>query len=894
MSDVEQISGKNEIKIATGPNKTSVKLHSLPIQHHHHPHAQKHPHHSHPHSIHPSHQEHYLKPTPQHQHQQQQQHHQQQEQYREKNQHQQLSSTLTIEEGTGSIDQTEIGHSPTRGLGCFSKVLKVLFSTPGLVVLVVVYSVMGALIFPLLEAPQDIMKNVAIAKSREDCLKELWIITEKLNVLYEQNWTMLVHEQLRRFEGSIVAATRNGGMVGVVSPASSSTTAAAAVTTTGFESDKGRWSFSEALLYSVTVITTIGHGNLTPKSSAGKIATILYALIGVPLMLMCLSSLGGLLAEALQCTYTRICCRLQKVRQQHKQHQQKNRGTAAQNGLRRKSSESMGSSSCHGQSNEMDCKSCKYDPVIEETSMQNSYKYTSSSEREDSCQLLHNSPTPNSSPCIQLKSQPMPPPNLKQYHQQHLVMAQQQQQQQQQQQLLHHHQMTPSPQHQSYQMSPTRMANNTTTKYHQQVMVPNNVHAQHQHLVEQNGCTEITGTATIYFPIQTTAPPGSHHVSMPVAAAAAAVHYNHQPLVKYHTIQLQHKKAMVGGTAAAASAAMAATTTGTTTIAGPTIFEQQLPGHITVGTGMTTLTLPPPPHYQTATVHGIRRAKFLAKPMPQEINTLLAESDISCHHEGSANQQSSRAGSDSGNSSSTPGSVDIMEDEEENEHSRMGCPHGTPSRVPLIPSSPGAGGRKNYLGQDSSKTTLDTRKTASVNVASDNNGNGQQRRRVRLMTTNNSKGSRKKSCCLDSSCNLHTDPMTTEDEDYDDEDDNCKQDDDDDDNDDDEDGIPQVPITIVLLILVAYICIGTVIFALWENWSLIDGAYFCFVTLSTIGYGDFMPEHTFRGPNVQLFACCAYLLLGLVLVAMSFSILETQLMWKCKRIAVRLKLARND
>lgn len=104
---------------------------------------------------------------------------------------------------------------------------------------------------------------------------------------------------------------------------------------------------------------------------------------------------------------------------------------------------------------------------------------------------------------------------------------------------------------------------------------------------------------------------------------------------------------------------------------------------------------------------------------------------------------------------------------------------------------------------------------------------------------------------------------------------------------------PQVPITIVLFILVSYISIGTVIFSLWENWSIIDGAYFCFVTLSTIGYGDFLPLKTFHGPDIQLFACCAYLLLGLVLVAMSFSILETQLMWKCKRIAVRLKLTKD-
>lgn len=105
--------------------------------------------------------------------------------------------------------------------------------------------------------------------------------------------------------------------------------------------------------------------------------------------------------------------------------------------------------------------------------------------------------------------------------------------------------------------------------------------------------------------------------------------------------------------------------------------------------------------------------------------------------------------------------------------------------------------------------------------------------------------------------------------------------------------IPQVPIIVVLFILIFYVCLGTVIFALWENWSLIDGAYFCFVTLTTIGYGDFVPLKTFQGPEIQLFACCAYLLLGLVLVAMSFSILETQLIWKCRRLAVRLKLAKE-
>uniref|UniRef100_A0A1I8MIS9 Potassium channel domain-containing protein n=1 Tax=Musca domestica TaxID=7370 RepID=A0A1I8MIS9_MUSDO len=206
---------------------------------------------------------------------------------------------------------------------CLSRALKLIFSTPGLVVMVIGYTIMGALVFPLLEAPQDISKSAIIAKSREECLKELWIITEKLNVLYERNWTMLVHEQLRRFEGTIVAATRNGalggsggggGGGGLATDISSAATTSVSRLGGNYPMENNdftatKWSFSEALLYSVTVITTIGHGSLTPRTTGGKIATIFYALIGVPLMLMCLSSLGGILAEALQCTYARLCCR---------------------------------------------------------------------------------------------------------------------------------------------------------------------------------------------------------------------------------------------------------------------------------------------------------------------------------------------------------------------------------------------------------------------------------------------------------------------------------------------------------------------------------------------------------------------------------------------------------
>lgn len=105
----------------------------------------------------------------------------------------------------------------------------------------------------------------------------------------------------------------------------------------------------------------------------------------------------------------------------------------------------------------------------------------------------------------------------------------------------------------------------------------------------------------------------------------------------------------------------------------------------------------------------------------------------------------------------------------------------------------------------------------------------------------------------------------------------------------------QVPIIVIVIILAIYICIGTVIFSIWENWSFVDGAYFCFVTLSTIGFADMVPLKTFYGSNVQLLVCSIYLTVGLILVTMSYTLLETQLVCKCRRIFnLRLRLRKDS
>ncbi|CAD7087799.1 unnamed protein product [Hermetia illucens] len=69
------------------------------------------------------------------------------------------------------------------------------------------------------------------------------------------------------------------------------------------------WTFAQAFLYSLTVLTTIGYGNLAPKTALGKVVTLTYAILGIPLTLVYLSSTGGVLARVARGVFSRaLCC----------------------------------------------------------------------------------------------------------------------------------------------------------------------------------------------------------------------------------------------------------------------------------------------------------------------------------------------------------------------------------------------------------------------------------------------------------------------------------------------------------------------------------------------------------------------------------------------------------
>jgi len=60
-----------------------------------------------------------------------------------------------------------------------------------------------------------------------------------------------------------------------------------------------------------------------------------------------------------------------------------------------------------------------------------------------------------------------------------------------------------------------------------------------------------------------------------------------------------------------------------------------------------------------------------------------------------------------------------------------------------------------------------------------------------------------------------------------------------------------LPISVAIVILLIYIFVGAVIYWTWENWGFFESFYFVFISMSTIGFGDFVPQVRPGGMGVK-------------------------------------------
>ncbi|KAJ3588949.1 hypothetical protein NHX12_009802 [Muraenolepis orangiensis] len=144
----------------------------------------------------------------------------------------------------------------------------------GILAGVVLYLVLGAVVFRTLEAPQEEGQHIQLQDTRRDFLF---------------NFSCVDPDNLQALIEEVVEAVGAG-----VDPSSNSTT---------FTS---RWDLASAFFFSGTIITTIGFGNISPKTEGGQLFCIFYALMGIPMFGFLLAGVGDHLGTGLRKAIAKI------------------------------------------------------------------------------------------------------------------------------------------------------------------------------------------------------------------------------------------------------------------------------------------------------------------------------------------------------------------------------------------------------------------------------------------------------------------------------------------------------------------------------------------------------------------------------------------------------------
>ena len=216
-------------------------------------------------------------------------------------------------------DDDEAGKK--RGRECCKRFLKFLFSHIGLCGMVIGYSIAGGFIFQHLEETNEVMECQKAQDKYEpaenDTMNKLWDIADSYRNADDRELALTEFQKVLQNFRTIVLDLgydgRNCSRYGET------------------DGPSYQWSLAGSLLFSVTVITTIGenkycmtilfvktvesqcfcvagYGNIAPKTMWGRLVCIAYAILGIPLMLLCLANIGDVLADVFRFVYTKVCC----------------------------------------------------------------------------------------------------------------------------------------------------------------------------------------------------------------------------------------------------------------------------------------------------------------------------------------------------------------------------------------------------------------------------------------------------------------------------------------------------------------------------------------------------------------------------------------------------------
>lgn len=168
---------------------------------------------------------------------------------------------------------------------CCRKLVAFMCTQVGVGGLVVSYAIVGAFGFISIETKEEYPQLAQVRERSKQTADALWLISQELNVLNESLWRYKVNATLVAFQTSVVDAVRKGY---------------------DGRTAEDMWSFPAALMFSLSIFTMIGFGNLVPRTTWGKAATVVYAVFGVPLYVLYFMNMGKVLAQTFRWLYTRL------------------------------------------------------------------------------------------------------------------------------------------------------------------------------------------------------------------------------------------------------------------------------------------------------------------------------------------------------------------------------------------------------------------------------------------------------------------------------------------------------------------------------------------------------------------------------------------------------------
>lgn len=98
------------------------------------------------------------------------------------------------------------------------------------------------------------------------------------------------------------------------------------------------------------------------------------------------------------------------------------------------------------------------------------------------------------------------------------------------------------------------------------------------------------------------------------------------------------------------------------------------------------------------------------------------------------------------------------------------------------------------------------------------------------------------------------------------------------------------PILLCIAMMMCYIAFGALALYQLENFPLLDGVFFCFMSLSTIGFGELgQLLRRDSASDVTIWFCSAYIMSGMALTAMCFDVLHSEIVHRIKSVVTEIK-----